>query len=322
MKCESSLQHCNHANSIGQWLDLFTSSIDAHRPALIDIRPTFVFESEHVIHSTHFDGLYGTNGLSNRLSELPPPQHRRNIAVIASTPEQAAEATSWLHDKGFRDVLSLSISDIASFVQMETGRSSARLWSPAPIVENALPLIASHISPRVALDIGAGAGRDTAFLVERGFRVTAVDRDPLLLEKCIQLVNRYSSGLSGSVHTIVRTFGANFTDDAEFFRSNASSLLVVVRFLRRGVLDLLWHAVAPNGFVLYEHFLDGCQHLGGPVKQSQLLRPGELRTVFSEARGFTVLRDEKAALSDGRPVARFIAKRDRTVVCHPKARSS
>ena len=29
-----------------------------------------------------------------------------------------------------------------------------------------------------ALDLGAGAGRDTRYLLEQGFQVTAVDRDP------------------------------------------------------------------------------------------------------------------------------------------------
>src|SRR5438270_3010127 len=33
-------------------------------------------------------------------------------------------------------------------------------------------------APGDALDVGAGAGRDTAYLLERGWRVTAVDSSP------------------------------------------------------------------------------------------------------------------------------------------------
>lgn len=311
MSCEPSpSQPHNRVDSVAQWLCLFKSSTATFRPALIDIRPTSQFESEHIRHSTHFDGLYGLNGLSNRLSELPPPQHRQNIAIIASTHQQSADAISLLHKKGFRDVLPLSVRDVIPFMQMEAGKLSTRLWRPAPIVENGLSLIGPQIPSRTALDVGAGAGRDTVFLLEQGFKVTAVDRDPLLMQKCLQLVRRYSPDSIGSVRTIVHTFGTDLKGDIAFLRSNISSLLVVVRFLRRGVLDLLWHAVAPGGFVLYEHFLEGCQHLGGPVKPSQMLQPGELRSVFSKSRGFTVVRDEEATLPDGRPVARFIAKRD------------
>src|SRR6266849_5994068 len=39
---------------------------------------------------------------------------------------------------------------------------------------------AASLAPRQgrALDLGAGAGRDTRYLLEQGFRVTAVDADP------------------------------------------------------------------------------------------------------------------------------------------------
>lgn len=308
--CEPSVQQHKATDSVSRWLRLFKSSTASFRPPLIDLRPTSEFELAHVSYSTHFNGLHGPDGLANRLSELPPPQHRQNTAIIAATHQQATDAILLLHKKGFHDIISLSMNDVAPFVCRETGNASTRLWRPASITENALDSIAHLLPSRTALDIGAGAGRDTAFLAEHGFEVTAVDRDPLLMQNCLQLVSRYSSNSSGSVHTIVYTFGKDLTEDIAFLKANAASLLVVVRFLRRSVLDLLWNAVAPGGFVLYEHFLDGCQHLGGPVKPSQMLRSGELRTVFSRARGFTIVKDEEATLSDGRPIARFIAVRD------------
>lgn len=85
--------------------------------------------------------------------------------------------------------------------------------------------------------------------------------------------------------------------------------MVVVRFLRRGVLELLHEGVAEGGVVLYEHFLRGCESFGGPKKESQMLEMGELGRVFSEERGFVVLSDEEERLADGRPVVRFIAQR-------------
>jgi hypothetical protein len=84
---------------------------------------------------------------------------------------------------------------------------------------------------------------------------------------------------------------------------------VVVRFLRRGVLQNLHHAVLPGGFVFYEHFLVGCEQFGGPMKPSQMLQRGELANLFSPTRGFTVFVDEEHTLADGRPMARFLAQR-------------
>lgn len=38
------------------------------------------------------------------------------------------------------------------------------------------------VKAKAALDLGCGAGRDTAFLLNKGFRVTAVDKDPQVKE--------------------------------------------------------------------------------------------------------------------------------------------
>lgn len=46
---------------------------------------------------------------------------------------------------------------------------------PWPLLERAVALFQE---PGDALDVGAGAGRDTAYLLRRGWRVTAVDASP------------------------------------------------------------------------------------------------------------------------------------------------
>lgn len=191
-----------------------------------------------------------------------------------------------------------------------TGPWSRILWKPAPVLQT-VPLGKS------ALDIGCGCGRDAKYLSVRGVDVVAVDRDSQLLSKLDKLRSTmyYYDVIPdkvGTITTIHRTFGADRSADTQFLRSHASDLLLVVRFLRRGVLDLLYHAVLPGGYVAYEHFLVGAEHYGGPRKRSQLLEMGELRTVFSAERGFVVIRDERCLLEDGRPVVRFVAHKPYT----------
>lgn len=47
-----------------------------------------------------------------------------------------------------------------------------------PLLERAAALAPARPGGGRALDLGAGAGRDTRYLLERGFTVTAVDADP------------------------------------------------------------------------------------------------------------------------------------------------
>ena len=150
-----------------------------------------------------------------------------------------------------------------------------------------------------------------------GISVTAVDRDESLLAKARQLhkTDYYNpawwSANKAPLVTVAHTFGCERGSDIAFLRKHAAQLVIVVRFLRRGVLEHLHEAVSRGGHIVYEHFLEGCERFGGPVKKSQMLKRGELQTVFSRERGFTVLRDSEERLSDGRPVVRFIARRDK-----------
>lgn len=296
------------------WIQQYVVSNSDHRPPLIDIRPTSDYVTHHIHSSSHFSGLDGPDGLLERMNELPPPQSRHNMAILAPTFEEASNAAQLLDAKGYRDITPLTFQMLPTDLPLQTGLASRSLWHPAPLLVNALSKISQSIPELTALDIGAGSGRDSVFLASKGFVVTAVDRDRALMAKAASLAARHlanqpSTTKTGVVNCTVRTFGADITDDTHFLRSNAAGLLVVVRFLRRSVLNLLWNAILPGGFIVYEHFLEGCERFGGPVKASQMLKSGELRQVFSEARGFTVWHDEQSNLSDGRPIVRFIARR-------------
>jgi SAM-dependent methyltransferase len=266
---------------------------------------------------------------------LPPPSLRMDTAVVAEKVDQFHSASDLLMRCGYHRVYHLTMADIQDvdatmIVMSDQSVLSKALWRPSPGLVTILPAVVHALSihdsstdspsGRRALDVGAGCGRDAAYLARLGWHVTAVDRDPTLIAKAIQLGNRTDQAHAcpdfvqvaarrGSVKGLVRTFGADLSDDTTWMRQHAAHLVVVVRFLRRGVLENLRHAVLPGGFIFYEHFLVGCEQLGGPMKPSQMLQHGELTKLFSPTHGFTIFVDEEHMLADGRPVARFLAQR-------------
>jgi SAM-dependent methyltransferase len=277
-----------------------------------------------ILGATRFHGLDGhdPNSLTSRLHELPPPEARtRTIAAViadARGGDEAAAAAA-LRLSGYRGVVCLTAADIGEHAPgLMAGAGggelplSRALWSPSPTLRALLPTVSPGAS---ALDVGCGSGRDAAYLACHGWDVLAVDRDPGLVAKAELLGNRGDQGgftaagvRRGRVRGSVRTLGADLREDEAWLRGNAADLLVVVRFLRRGVLELLPCAVKGAGFVVVEHFLTGCEAFGGPMKRSQMLDRGELGRLFGGA-GFVVHVEEEVKLADGRPVVRFLAQR-------------
>lgn len=311
-----------------QWLQSYCHSQTVF-PPLFDLRCQPV--SPVIRSATLFQGVDGDDkqSLLARQHELPPPVSRiaTIAAVLCDTEAASALAAEALRSRGYRHVVTLTadlVAEQAPSLVSPCPLLSRALWTPSPSVLALLPQVAASLDERSAIDIGAGSGRDAAYLAYNGWSVTAVDRDAGLVLKAEQLGNRVDQGGEiigvplenvegdrqrvGRVKGVVRTFGADLDDDGIWLSKNSAKLLVVVRFLRRGVLELLPRGVQPGGFVLIEHFLTGCELFGGPMKRSQLLERGELGRVFAP-QNFTILIEEECTLSDGRPVVRFLAHR-------------
>jgi hypothetical protein len=64
--------------------------------------------------------------------------------------------------------------------------------------------------------------------------------------------------------------------------------------------------LAPGGMIAYHTFMQGCEKIGSPRNPNYLLKPNELAETFDE---FIVLQNEVSHLSDGRPVANFVARK-------------
>lgn len=118
------------------------------------------------------------------------------------------------------------------------------------------------LAPGSALDLAAGGGRHTRLLLQRGHRVTAVDRDvTALLGIADERLEVLAADLEGAPWPLAaRTF----------------DLVVVSNYLWRPLLPAITAAVAPGGALLYETFAVGNERFGRPRNPDFLLRPGEL----------------------------------------------
>ena len=115
------------------------------------------------------------------------------------------------------------------------------------------------------LDVACGHGRHVHWLARAGHRVTAVDRDPALLEPLACLATTLAADLEAGPWPLPgRRFDA----------------VIVTNYLWRALFPSLKAAVAPGGLLIYETFAQAHAALGRPRRPEFLLRPGELIDVL------------------------------------------
>lgn len=121
---------------------------------------------------------------------------------------------------------------------------------------------------RSALDLACGSGRHVRFLLAAGLQVCAVDRDEAALQ-----------GLADSGAECIQADleGAPWPLDGRQF-----DLVLVTNYLWRPLWPHILASVAPGGWLIYETFADGHQHIGRPSRADFLLQRGELLRVCSE----------------------------------------
>ncbi|MDP6708585.1 MAG: class I SAM-dependent methyltransferase [Alphaproteobacteria bacterium] len=120
------------------------------------------------------------------------------------------------------------------------------------------------------LDVAAGGGRHSRFFLDRGCRVTAVDRD---VDGLADLADR------GDVEVVAHDLedGGNWP-----FPGRRFDCVVVANYLYRPLLPVLAQSLTPGGVLLYETFAVGNERYGRPRRADFLLQPGELWRAFAD----------------------------------------
>lgn len=271
---------------------------------LVDCRPVDEYRAGHIAGAT---SLPATE-LFQRMHELP--QRHVPLALCGDTTSLAA-ARHFLLDREFTiasetlwsEALarSLAIDGI-----LETGTTSRRLWQPSPLLQEFVQdILPRHdISGRQGLDIACGAGRDCVYLALNGWQMLGIDESAEALQRTLLLAKNNSA--------TVQTLKVNLEKQANPFigiialQPGSIDLVTVSRYLHRPLLPLIQSLLSPNGFIVYQTFMQGCEKIGSPKNPRFLLEPGELARAFA---GFDILRDDIFHLDDGRPLSAFIARK-------------
>ncbi|MEH6476265.1 MAG: methyltransferase domain-containing protein [Sneathiella sp.] len=139
-------------------------------------------------------------------------------------------------------------------------------------VKTPSPWVKTHYSNIAAggsvLDLACGSGRHTCFLQEKGYQLTAVDRDITAL---------HETDLSG-----VNLRQADLEDGPWPFEGELFEGIIVVNYLWRPLFSKLVESLTPGGVLIYDTFCLGNEAYGRPKNPDFLLRPGELKTAFSD----------------------------------------
>ncbi len=258
------------------------------RGAVLDVRNNAAFAAGHLAGAGHLPRAeFGT-----RRTELPP----RDVAilVVAASAEEARDAAAELDALGYTRVDWLDAPLTSLPGGLDGSGLAARLWRPAPFLEEVLPRLARGR----ALDLAAGAGREAVFLAMNGFEVEAIDDDPGILARAEALATRCGVRITTTVLDLERR---NTRLPEERY-----ALITVFRFLHRPLLPAIERALAPGGRLVYETFRRGQERFGRPTHPRFLLDDGELRSAFP---GLVVEHHEEPSPAGGPITARLLARK-------------
>jgi len=263
---------------------------------VIDVRGEEAFAAGHLAGSGHIP----LAELEERRSELPPPG--RSVIAIGADAEQARAAAVALIEMGWPEERVACGWPGAGELERDPSRwvtgPAARLWRPAPFLEQAVARFREFIPEGIAADIASGAGRDAVWLALQGFEVEAWDHDAKALARGDALAARHGVRL--------RSVACDLEHGAAALPESRFALVTCFRFLHRALLPRLAAALRPGGVLIYETYRIGQERFGRPKNRRYLLESGELAAAFV---GLEILLSEEPDPAEGPITSRLVARR-------------
>lgn len=168
----------------------------------------------------------------------------------------------------------------------------------SPFVIQWAPRAAAFARPGPrALDLAMGSGRHVEALARAGFRVFGVDRSLGAVREAMAQPAPATGRVRGWCGDVTTwPFPVRWFD-----------LVLVTRFLERGLFPAIRESVVPGGLILYETFTrHQLAHGRGPTSPNHLLEPGELPRLLE---GFEILHSIEQREPDA--LASVVARRPR-----------
>lgn len=171
----------------------------------------------------------------------------------------------------------------------EMGMTCEAMRRPSSWVRRFAPLF----DPRAeVLDLAAGEGRHTAWLLLQGFSVLAVDQDVRALEPLV--------GTPGFTLECRDLEGESWPYEAERFGA-----VVVTNYLHRPLFPHFWESLRPGGHFVTETFTRANKALWGrPSRPAHFLEEGELLSLAPE--GARIIAFESGETARGLAVERIV----------------
>lgn len=164
---------------------------------------------------------------------------------------------------------------------------------PTPL----LMRLADELDPGNALDLACGAGRNTLYLAERGWKLTAVDGS----EAAIEILRSRAAGRQLAINTVI----ADLESQAFSIQPGAWDLIAVCYYLQRNLFPAVRAGVRPGGTII------AIAHMSeeGEAPSPKRAPPGELASYFAGWEILHVREGPPADIAHRRAVAEIIARR-------------
>jgi tellurite methyltransferase len=164
---------------------------------------------------------------------------------------------------------------------------------PTPL----LVATASNLAPGKVLDLACGTGRNTLWLAERGWNVTAVDA----ASAAIEILQTRAAERSLKINAIV----ADLEKEEFEIEPSRWDFIAICYYLQRNLFEPAKRGVVPGGLLL------AIVHIMEPGEEESpfRLRPGELEKYFA---GWKILHYHEGKANDAahrRAVAEIVARK-------------
>lgn len=198
----------------------------------------------------------------------------------------------------------VEVRDIKSYILLTQVIPQGFCFKPNSYLQQKIDSVESTFGGGVAVDVGCGSGRDLVYLAQRGWIVFGIENRRRLLTCAKALAAKH-----GVLHRVTGILW-DVRKGSGIFRPHSFHLLHCCRFIHRASFPVWLKGLVPGGFVVYSHFLEGCENtrVGHPKNSSGFFFRGELEAVL-EASGIVIISKEETLLHDGRPIIHVFGRK-------------